>query len=388
MKPKHIGPLLAILLAGHAYAEVSVITDNKSHIVLNVSEKYVLGDNDTLTSAKGIVLEQAKRSATDYAGTYVESTLVVDGNKITKEQVKVLSAGFLEVTDSDFKRSVNQSGSIVLTGDSTIRLSKKAINDGLAKLKSDPERLAKIEQLKTKNAKLQAQLVELTKKINSSGTTRADLMASRDAILSDLNSNREATKQVFEQGTLFQLAMLDDNEYELALKDIQDNVYGYFKNEMEVTLGKPKMSKSGSGYDVSIKASWNIKSKPVRDTLDKYFNSKYNERTYISYLSVSENSADRQKEPYTRKLYDYIVDNNLAIKVSIGDKYRYIPLSAGSKFISHKGVKINYSDNKSNNLAHNGSENPVRIYMSELQLKAATKVEAEVVVLRGKYANR
>lgn len=388
MKLRHIAPLLSVMFFGHAYADVKVLTDNREHIVLSVNEEYVLGDNDTLTSAKGIVLEQAKKSATDYAGTYVESTLVVDGDKITKEQVKVLSAGFLEVLDSDFRRGINQTGSIVLTGDSKIRLSKKAINDGLAKLKSDPERLAKIEQLKTKNAKLQAQLVELTKKINSSDTTRADLMASRDAILSDLNSNREATKQVFEQGTLFQLAMLDDNEYELALKDIQDNIYGYFKNEMQVTLGKPKLVKNGKGlYDMSIKVGWNIKSKPVRDTLNQYFNASYRSGTYTSYLADYNNKTDSQKKPFTRKLYDYVLSNKLAIEISIGDKFSHIPLIAEDRFVRHDGIKINYSDNKTNKMADIRATNPIVIKnLTEAELKSATEVNSKVVIVRGRFA--
>ncbi|MGR5178832.1 hypothetical protein [Vibrio mediterranei] len=390
MKPRHISPLLSVMFFGHAYADVKVLTDNREHIVLSVNEEYVLGDNDTLTSAKGIVLEQAKKSATDYAGTYVESTLVVDGDKITKEQVKVLSAGFLEVLDSDFRRGINQTGSIVLTGDSKIRLSKKAINDGLAKLKSDPERLAKIEQLKTRNAKLQAQLVELTKKINSSGTTRADLMASRDAILSDLNSNREATKQVFEQGTLFQLAMLDDNEYELALKDIQDNVYGYLKTEMKVTLGKPKIVKNRNGlYDVSIKVGWNIKSQPIKDTLNKYFNSDYNEHTYITNLHYYANVSDNQKQPYTKKLYDYIWENKLAIEVSIGTKVSHIPLIAEDKFVKHDGMEISYSDNKSNIMVDKHATNPIVIKdLTEAELKSATEVNSKVVIVRGRFAYR
>ena len=207
-----------LLLSTHTFAAVTTLKDNASIMELEVTEEYVLGDNDTLTSAKGVIIEQVKVAASDYAGNYVESVLVVEDNNVTKEQVKVLSAGFIEVLDSSFKRSINNSGSVVLSATAKVKLSKESIRDGLAKLKGDSVRKKQINELQQKNEQLQRELIELTKKINSSSTTRADLMKSREDVLSKLNTNRKIAKQVFDRGTLFQLAMLDDSEYELAKK--------------------------------------------------------------------------------------------------------------------------------------------------------------------------
>ncbi|MEZ8577896.1 hypothetical protein AB6C82_24045 [Vibrio splendidus] len=253
-----IAGAMALTASISAQAAVSVITDNAKNITLKVTEAYTLGDNDTMTSAKDINLESAKKSASDYAGTYVESELQVSGSKITKQQIRVLTAGFLEVLKRSDKRSIDKSGNVILNTTANIKLSKESIKDGLAKLKSDPERKAKIKSLEADNERLRNELISLTKKINS-GQSRTDLMKAREIVLSDLNKNRQATKQVFEQGTLFQLATLGNDEYELAKKDIDENVFDEFKNNTVVKMGKPDFVKNANGsYNVLVPVDWNL----------------------------------------------------------------------------------------------------------------------------------
>ncbi len=218
---------IIFLCSFSTHASVTVDKDTKNDIILNVSEVYVLGDNDTLTDAKAINIEQAKKSASDYAGTYVESELKLLDGKITKQQVRVLSAGFMEVVTRSDKREVNQSGSIQLTTEAKIKLSKQSIKDGIEKLKSDPERQEKVKSLSEDNKRLRNKLIELTRNINT-GVSRQDLMADREAILKELNHNRSSAKQVFEEGTLFQLAQLDDRDYSLAKDDINKKLIWLF----------------------------------------------------------------------------------------------------------------------------------------------------------------
>jgi hypothetical protein len=228
---------LIVLLSSNAFAAVKLLESNDKTMLLNVTEQYTLGDNDTLTSAEGVAIEQVKRSATNYAGSYVESVLVVQDSNITTEQVKILSAGFMEVLDSNFKRTINKSGSVVLSTDATVRISMESIRDGLAKLKNDSGRKKQIDALQQKNDRLQKQLIELTRKINSSTVTRADLMKSREEVLSSLNNNRESAKKVFEKGTLLEMANLDSDNITIAKIDLYENALGYIKNEIKVKLG-------------------------------------------------------------------------------------------------------------------------------------------------------
>jgi hypothetical protein len=312
-----------VLLSSNAFAAVKLLESNDKTMLLNVTEQYTLGDNDTLTSAEGVAIEQVKRSATNYAGSYVESVLVVQDSNITTEQVKILSAGFMEVLDSNFKRTINKSGSVVLSTDATVRISMESIRDGLAKLKNDSGRKKQIDALQQKNDRLQKQLIELTRKINSSTVTRADLMKSREEVLSSLNNNRESAKKVFEKGTLFQLAMLDDSEYELAKRDIDENLFGYFINETKISLGKPTFEKNSKGnYNIIMDVSWNLPKSPAKAVLNKYLRlmkdgefNPYNKIPYGLVFDKNKNTKENGKHKYTEKIRDYLRDKRIVIEV-------------------------------------------------------------------------
>lgn len=381
-----------VLVSYQAKAAVSVASDNNNHITLNVSETYLLGDNDTLTQAKDINLEQVKKEASEYAGTYVESELKVSGSNIAKQEIRVLTAGYLEVLSVQNKRKVNGSGILTLTTQAKIRVSKESVRDGLAKLKSDPERKAKIKKLETDNNRLRNELLALTKKINT-GSSRLDLVEAREKVLSDLSSNRQATKQVFEKGTLFQLAVLGGNEGDLAKKDIEENVFGYFQHETKVTLGTPEFKKNNNGkYDIFVPVEWNLPKAPVEKVLNKYFdvNKTYAGIPYTLYLDEEDNEGNKMKHPFTRDLLMQITKKYPTIKISAGSHYGYLPLSYGYESFPRETYVMQFSnDSKRNELIKYSYRNPVVIKdVPEHELKKITSIESEVVVLNSSDLRR
>lgn len=100
------------LLANNAAAQVEVLEDTQSELLLEVTDVYVLGDNDTLIDARNISIEQAKKSASDFAGTYVEQSLVVTGDNLSQHHIRVLTAGYLEVLNTTEQKRLNDNGHI------------------------------------------------------------------------------------------------------------------------------------------------------------------------------------------------------------------------------------------------------------------------------------
>lgn len=373
---------LFMIVSFGANAAISVISDNSSFITLNVTEQYTVGDNDTLQSAKNITIEQAKKSASDYAGTYVESILEVSDNKIKKEQVRVLTAGYLELQKADFRRTINSSGSIVLDVTAVIRVSKASIRDGLNNLKNNPMRQKKMDDLERANKQLRSELLELTNKINT-GASRNDLLDARDKVLKQLNSNRNATKQIFQEGTLFELALLDSSEYEYAKKDVIENVFGYMVHESTVTTDKPKFAKNKDGsYRVLVPVTWNISGKRVNDVLSQYL-SFYTDRKYTIKISANSNNRDNQKKPYSKDLFDYMFHHRIAIKVQIGPKVGYLPVMSRGSSWDREDIFIQYSnESKTNRLIRYDFRNPIVINnLTESELKSATTINAEMVLI-------
>lgn len=375
-----------------ANATVSVINDSAQQITLKVTESYTLGDNDTMTSAKGLTLEQAKKSAADYAGTYVESELKVTDAQITKQQVRVLTAGFMEVLNRSDKRAVDNNGNVILNTTANIRLSKESIKDGLAKLKSDPERKAKIQSLEETNQRLRNELVELTKKINA-GNSRTDLMKARETILADLDNNRQAAAQVFKEGTLFQLAELDNQDFELALQDIDENVFGYLKHETKVTVGKPKFTKNNDGtYNIVVSVAWNAPKTPAEKVLSKYIkmaNPRYVKNAhmgkqipYSCSFATYDNKGDKQQDQYTEKLVSYIRGKEVVIDISAGNHHGSLPIATTTGGMSNLYYAFQFSNDSKNNVTvREEFQNPVTITgISKAELQKITTLKANVII--------
>ena len=71
---------------------------------------YNMGDGETPTVAESRALLQAKRTALEEAGTYVESYSKVKDLKLTEDEIKVLASGLMEVEILDKKRTVIADG--------------------------------------------------------------------------------------------------------------------------------------------------------------------------------------------------------------------------------------------------------------------------------------
>lgn len=78
-------------------------TDSKEIIAEGT---YNMGDGETPTVAEGRALLQAKRTAVEQAGTYVESYSKVKNYQLTEDEIQVLASGIMEVGILDKKRTI------------------------------------------------------------------------------------------------------------------------------------------------------------------------------------------------------------------------------------------------------------------------------------------
>jgi len=89
--------LLPLLCPSFSFAEVKEIIAEGT---------YNMGDGETPTVAESRALLQAKRTAVEQAGTYVESYSKVKNFQLTVDEINVLSSGVMEVVVLDQKRSI------------------------------------------------------------------------------------------------------------------------------------------------------------------------------------------------------------------------------------------------------------------------------------------
>src|SRR3989338_3085393 len=88
---------LFLFLPLHSFAEVKEIISEGT---------YNMGDGETPSVAESRALLQAKRTALEEAGTYVESYTKVENLQLTKDEIQVLASGIMEVEFLDKKRTI------------------------------------------------------------------------------------------------------------------------------------------------------------------------------------------------------------------------------------------------------------------------------------------
>lgn len=88
---------MLLVLPFSAFAEIKEIISEGT---------YNMGDGETPTVAESMAVLQAKRTALEQAGTYVESYSKVENFQLTKDEIQVLASGIMDVTILDKKRTI------------------------------------------------------------------------------------------------------------------------------------------------------------------------------------------------------------------------------------------------------------------------------------------
>lgn len=152
-----VGMMMALFLL---MAQVSVFAETKE---VMAEGTYVMGDGETPTIAEERALLQAKRSAVEQAGTYVQSFSRVKNYQLTEDEVVVLASGVMEVQVVDKKRTINGNGiefwvKIKATVDSD------KIQEMAAKVK-DKENMDDYKKLQEENARDEQLIAQLKQQL-------------------------------------------------------------------------------------------------------------------------------------------------------------------------------------------------------------------------------
>jgi tetratricopeptide (TPR) repeat protein len=94
-------PLLILVISTIGFAEINEIIAEGT---------YNMGDSETPSVAESRAILNAKRTALEQAGTYIESYSKVENLQLVKDEVQVLAVGIMEVTVLDKKRTVVGNG--------------------------------------------------------------------------------------------------------------------------------------------------------------------------------------------------------------------------------------------------------------------------------------
>lgn len=247
--------LMGFCIPFYANAKVETLYEKGDSIVLLVTQSYTMGDNDTFIDAKKVNISEVKRAASDFAGSYVESSITVQNEQVSSQQIRILTAGFIKITDEKVERKLLDNGKVLVITKAKVELSKKSIKEGLAKLKSNPVKREKLIDLERQNRELRKKIYELSKL--KGGLKGYEKSKQINEMLERVESNSNGIQKVIYSNNNFG-GILDKNDHEVYLgKLFIDNALINMLERIKLKVEKVSfMTNTDGTYNAQVDIRW------------------------------------------------------------------------------------------------------------------------------------
>lgn len=313
-------------------ATVKVLADTSSLVTLEVSTDYAMGDSDSTADAREFALQEAKRKAAGYAGTIVESKLVVSGNAILSDQVRTMSAAFLK-TDIQSERLKLVKGRPVYEVNSRVVVDKTLLVAKANQLKDDQALRTYIDLLEEQNNQLQQRLSGLNIALQNT-TSGADvtkkLLTTRREVMEQLQATSDSVQRGFTNPSLLDLALLYEKREALASAHLYALLHDIVEVGMIYGSSEPIFKKTDvDSYEVTLKIDWHI---PRFNELCNFL--KKNLDSCSLKASISEKNGD-DKFSYGEAYRRVLMQNVPVMRVTVGSREVSYVVAEKGMFSNH-----------------------------------------------------
>jgi len=163
------------------FAEVKTVTGRG---------QYRMGEGDTKEDAVRLAIESAKRNALEHVVTYVESVTVVNGQGVTKDELRAFTAGLVMVRDQQIVTRVD-GDAVVIEANIQAQVDTEEAAKAIAALRRNEDAREKPETLKQENGRLHRELDSVNQVLAGAQTPGQMSMAvrQRQEILYRVQSN-------------------------------------------------------------------------------------------------------------------------------------------------------------------------------------------------------
>jgi len=304
--------VLSIFYLSDAFAQTYTVESNG---------EYVMGDSDSKIEARKIALEHAKRLAIEQIGTYLESETVVKSGQLTKDDIKVYTAGIIQTTVLSENMTLLENKTTVFKIRIRANVDTALLEKKIKEIKSDTQRKKQIDFLQAENIKLLREVESLSVQLKSNKASEyRELRQRRENLLEKLEKNQNTIRVAFEKGTLLNLALESKNKLEENKKNI-DDVMQFVASNTKVTLGKPRLRNDGEVADLFIDVKWRVENVgKVLNKISKFFkNPKVNSLGYIYIYYLKD-----YKGLHASELSNYLKNKHLRLYVEVGKCSDYV----------------------------------------------------------------
>lgn len=354
---------------------------------------YVMGDGDTRSSAREAALDQLKLKASNAAGTYVQSTTTLSESGELTETIKTVGASMVRITQPVEKVYLNEAGLPVLKVKATASLDESELRHRVEALQRDDEKAKQVLKLQKDNEALRLQLAHIRNELskNADPSTTARLLSKQDKTIHQIEENGRTVSQVFEGGTLLQLAGHNSSELDKAKRDLEVNFFSIIL-KTPVTAEVESVNGSDNDYVAQVRVGWDIDTMKARQQLERYV--KVNGYNGNLYISKRENTNGNGPGQLSEQVFRYLSTRTIALRLQIGERSVNLPVfyvdsqnfadcSAYSVTLPNRVNLLclvsQQKDSADLRGADGHSSNPVKIHLTNIEAARATRVDATLV---------
>ena len=163
---KEIAVLITLLLLCTVPSKAQEILFNDENILkVKVRGTYILGQEDSLSYARTLAIRDAKRQASEIAGSYIKVRTVVKDGKLQEEYIEVLTSSIVSLKILDEGVKVEGKRSLVYYVDAEVSVDKKGLEKALREVLTDNRKVQKLKQLLKESQDLKRELKKLSKEL-------------------------------------------------------------------------------------------------------------------------------------------------------------------------------------------------------------------------------
>lgn len=360
----------------------------------SVTIDYALGDADSRITAREAAYEALKVEAARSAKTYVQTTQTLKNNELS-ESIEVLGASMIELhgVQEAFDGGKARNGMLTVTG--TAVIDESELRARVEQLQGNRQKAGSMKALTAENRKLRQRLESLRLDLQSkriSAKQIPEVMEQQNKAREDLEAVTRKINNVFEQGTLLEIASMSGREVEDIKENLKTTVIDAIRLE-NYQASIIDVKKDGGKVHVMVDLDWRLPSKELEAPLDEHLRlqSSWN---YIKIESY-ENTNGKGPSRHSEAIMGWLKDQEIVAKVRVGGVSRVIPImyvkrsfhddcdsrpsSAGSD-VGDRTFELCILKAPSGRIYGNDrNPMPIKITMLESQAASATGVDVSVI---------
>ena len=317
--------------------------------------EYVMGDNDTKIEARRMALEHAKRTASEQAGSYLESTTTVKDLVLTNDEIRSVTAAIIQTTvlSEGITLLENKTTQFVVRVKASVDTS--ALNSKILELQKNGKTKEQLVKLQNENLNLLRRLDDLSRQFVGASSEKINkIHEERDALFQNIDKNNKAIHIALTKGALLKLALNSQEKLE-SDKTVVDKIMSIIAESVKVEIGSPEVSAIGDKSEVSIPVKWSLDRSNLKDmfalwnSICKFTPTRYSRHGHTFEETFTNDDTYNRLKCISRQKYpkdnvnEYINYSKIEVVINVGSHQNSFYVKEGDG-INFEGSRVFKAD--------------------------------------------